>query len=200
MKRPALADEDDLMRMTRRVLLDFAAETRWRGHAVGKVVYGAGDGEWLFPLDFDDFLELGRDLLCAEGQRRTRTVRSMGSTFAILGMSLAQDVLEQPERLASERKNWEDTLCYILRARGPRAVVIVQHFALWPSGIGSCPIEPPLLIALGFHATRIVGYTCAQRAGEVRGMSFGLPVALSARLAHTLGEKKYLKIFGPGRM
>lgn len=199
MKRPSLADEDDLMRMTRRVLLDFAAETRWRGHAVGKVVFGAGDGEWFFPLDYDEFLELGRDLLRAEGQRRTRTVQCMGSTFAILGMSMAQDVLEQPGRLASERKNWDDTLCCILRARGPRSVVIAQHLVLWPPGIALYPVEPPLIVALGLHATRIVGYACTHRAGETRGMRFGSPVALGRHLAHALGEKKYLKIFGPGR-
>lgn len=200
MKRPSLADEDDLMRMTRRVLLDFAAETRWRGHAVGKVVYGAGDGEWFFPLDYDEFLELGRDLLRAEGQRRNRTVQCMGSTFAILGMSMAQDVLEQPERRVKERENWDDTLFFILRSRVPRTVVIVDHFVVWPSGIAPCPVEPPVIVALGLNATRIVAYACAHRAGEIRGMSFGLPVALSTRLAHALGEKKYLKIFGPGRM
>ena len=202
MKRLSLVDEDedDLMRLTRRVLNDFVTETRRRGHAVGKVVYVTADGEWSFPLAFDEFLKRGRDLLRAEGHRRIQTVQSMGTAFALLGLDLAQNEREKPVNLVAVRQNWEETFCCLLRTQGPQTVVIAEYFVIWPSGISPCPGEPPVIVALGLHAARIVGYVCAHRAGESRGKSFGKPVALSMRLAHVLGEKKYLKIFGPGRM
>lgn len=105
-----LADADDLTWMTRRVLHAFAAETRLRGHAVGRVVYAAGDAEWSFPIAFDEFLAVGHDLLSAELRQRTWANRAMGVSIALLSLELALVARERPELLPARRRDWEDTL------------------------------------------------------------------------------------------
>ncbi|PIP84779.1 MAG: hypothetical protein COR54_02265 [Elusimicrobia bacterium CG22_combo_CG10-13_8_21_14_all_63_91] len=200
MKRNSLADEDDLMRTTRRVLFEFTAETCKRQYVVGKVVYVIGDCKWALPFDFDEFIAVGRSLLIhGEQEWRTRTFQRMGSSFAMLSLFYAQTLVEQPDLLASVRADFKGSFFHTLKEKAPQMLVFVYQIVVWPAEIDSCPVEPPAIIAIGLHATRIVGYVCTQRAGETHPMSFGKPVALSARLANAMGRHWYLKIFSPGK-
>jgi len=105
MKRNSLADEDDLMRTTRRVLFEFTAETCKRQYVVGKVVYVIGDCKWALPFDFDEFIAVGRSLLIhGEQEWRTRTFQRMGSSFAMLSLFYAQTLVEQPDLIGRQAR------------------------------------------------------------------------------------------------
>lgn len=187
--------KDHLMERTRQALVEAMSLSKERSRIFPVVVYDTGEGSRSFPREFDDFVATiqNADMVASH----QRLVATMGSPFFILGLTMSE-IADCPQRMATERETWNNTVLTMLQSIRPWCVVFVDRLTAGILGIANAEPRTPAITAIGLHTAKIVGLAAVCVPDPAKGLEFLPVVEVEDGVVRALGAERYRRIYGPG--